>query len=127
MTFKDFQLISSKIKKTPLPGIDAQFKLAPMMRKKLGKEINVKSRNPKKAAVMALMYPKRNGELVMIFMLRKSYKGMHSNQIGFPGGKVGKVAAGLLHFFIQNQLPVCNYVTNLKKCCFYYLNNFCEN
>ena len=24
----------------------------------------------------------------MVFMLRKTYKGVHSNQIGFPGGKV---------------------------------------
>ncbi len=88
MTFKDFQHVASKIKKTPLPGIDAQFKLAPIMRKKLGKVVDLTSKNPKKAAVMALMYPKANGELVMIFMLRKTYQGVHSNQIGFPGGKI---------------------------------------
>lgn len=58
------------------------------MRKKLGKAIDVSSRNPRKAAVMALMYPNDLGEMIMIFMLRKTYKGVHSNQIGFPGGKV---------------------------------------
>lgn len=58
------------------------------MRKKLGKVIDVSSRSPRKAAVMALMYPNDLGEMIMIFMLRKTYKGVHSNQIGFPGGKV---------------------------------------
>lgn len=58
------------------------------MRKKLGKIIDVSSRKPRKAAVMALMYPNDLGEMIMIFMLRKTYKGVHSNQIGFPGGKV---------------------------------------
>lgn len=41
----------------------------------------------KKAAVMALFYPKQ--ELThMLLMLRTAYPGVHSQQIGFPGGKV---------------------------------------
>ena len=46
MTLKDFEELVPKIKKSSLPGIDSQFKLAPSIRKKLGKEINVDERNP---------------------------------------------------------------------------------
>ena len=88
MTLKDFEELVPKIKKSSLPGIDSQFKLAPSIRKKLGKEINIEERNPNKAAVLSLLFPDVSGEMQMVFMLRKTYKGVHSNQIGFPGGKV---------------------------------------
>jgi 8-oxo-dGTP pyrophosphatase MutT (NUDIX family) len=88
MTLKDFEELVPKIKKSFLPGIDSQFKLAPSIRKKLGKEINTEEFNPNKAAVLSLLFPDAMGEMQMVFMLRKTYKGVHSNQIGFPGGKV---------------------------------------
>jgi len=87
MTLKDFEELIPKIKKSSLPGIDSQFKLAPSIRKKLGKSINLSERNPKKAAVLSLLFPDSEGEMKMVFMLRKTYEGVHSNQIGFPGGK----------------------------------------
>lgn len=86
MIFSDFLNLVPKIENSTLPGINSQFKMAPEMRKKLGKTFNVNERNPKKSAVLALCYPK-NGETYMVFILRKTYKGVHSNQIGFPGGK----------------------------------------
>ena len=88
MTLKDFEALIPKIKKSSLPGIDSQFKLAPEIRKKLGREINIEERSPNKAAVLSLLFPDVNNEMQMVFMLRKTYKGVHSNQIGFPGGKV---------------------------------------
>jgi len=88
MTIKDFEELIPKIKKSSLPGIDSQFKLAPSIRKKLGKSINLSKRNPKKAAVLSLLFPDIDGEMKMVFMLRKTYEGIHSNQIGFPGGKI---------------------------------------
>lgn len=88
MTLTHFEELVPKIEKIALPGIDAQFKLAPEIRKKLGKTINVSARNPKHAAVMSLLFPDENNEMQMVFILRKSYKGVHSNQIGFPGGKL---------------------------------------
>ena len=91
MTLKDFEELVPKIKKSSLPGIDSQFKLAPSIRKKLGKEINIEERNPNIAAVLSLLFPDATGEMQMVFMLRKTYKGVHSNQIGFPGGKVEKI------------------------------------
>ena len=96
MTLDRFQKIIPKIEKSILPGIDSQFKLAPLMRVKLGKELNLVNLNPRKSAVTALLYPDENQELIMVFMLRKTYKGIHSNQIGFPGGKVEESDDSLL-------------------------------
>ena len=41
----------------------------------------------KKAAVLALFYPNSKNETCILLTLRASYKGSHSNQISFPGGK----------------------------------------
>ena len=62
--------------------------MAPAVRKKLIKERNTKSENPKKAGVMALFYPNEKQLTSLLLILRKTYEGVHSNQIGFPGGKV---------------------------------------
>ncbi|NQY05743.1 MAG: CoA pyrophosphatase [Flavobacteriaceae bacterium] len=86
MNFEHFLEIIPKIRKSELPGIDSQFKMAPEMRKKLGKQFDIDKRKPKKSAVLALFYPKEE-QMYMAFILRKTYKGVHSNQIGFPGGK----------------------------------------
>lgn len=37
---------------------------------------------------MALFYPDNTQEATLLLILRKSYPGIHSNQIGFPGGKL---------------------------------------
>ncbi|MGB0895780.1 MAG: NUDIX hydrolase [Flavobacteriaceae bacterium] len=95
MTLTRIEQLASKIEKIALPGIDAQFKMAPEIRKKLGKTINVAERNPKHAAVLALLCPDENNEVKMVFMLRKTYQGVHSNQIGFPGGKLEDTDANL--------------------------------
>ena len=89
MVFDDFLKQIPKIKNSNLPGIDSQFKMAPAIRKNLGKNFDIASRNPKTSAVLALLYPK-NKQVYMAFILRKTYKGVHSNQIGFPGGKTEK-------------------------------------
>ncbi len=46
-----------------------------------------KKKNPRKAAVMALFYPNAANETKILCILRKTYKGVHSNQVAFPGGK----------------------------------------
>lgn len=51
---------------------------------------------PRKAAVMALFYPNRKAETQLLFILRKTYKGVHSNQVAFPGGKAELEDASLL-------------------------------
>ncbi|MGB0778199.1 MAG: NUDIX hydrolase [Flavobacteriaceae bacterium] len=44
---------------------------------------------PKQAGVLALIYPK-DQESHIALMLRESYKGVHSAQVSFPGGKKEK-------------------------------------
>lgn len=51
---------------------------------------------PRQAGVMALFYPDPMGETRFLLILRKVYEGVHSGQIGFPGGKAEKGDRGLL-------------------------------
>lgn len=46
--------------------------------------------NPRKAAVMALFYPGNENRTQLLCILRKTYEGVHSNQVAFPGGKAEK-------------------------------------
>lgn len=88
MNFKDFSQQVSKIKDLPLPGETSHFKMAPEFRVAELKLARMKRKNPKKAAVLALFYPDEQNVSHLLLILRKTYKGVHSNQIGFPGGKV---------------------------------------
>ncbi len=76
----------SKLKKIELPGEYYHYQLAPKFRREELKRINDSFENPNYAGVVALIYPKAN-QAHMAFILRKTYKGVHSNQIGFPGGR----------------------------------------
>lgn len=51
------------------------------------KSNEIRKMNPKRAGVMALFYPDLEFETRLLLILRKTYNGVHSNQIGFPGGK----------------------------------------
>ena len=42
---------------------------------------------PREAGVLALFYPGKKGETLLLFILRKTYSGVHSGQMAFPGGK----------------------------------------
>ena len=87
MKFEDFLSNINHLKSTPLGGLEAQFKLAPTLR--LGYDAKkIKANNPKKAAVLALFYPNELGETTFLLTKRASYKGTHSAQISFPGGKI---------------------------------------
>ncbi len=70
-----------------LPGEVFHFKMAPIERLKELKENAYKINTAKKAGVMVLFYPAENLETRLILILRKTYKGVHSAQIGFPGGR----------------------------------------
>ena len=71
-----------------LPGEDAHRKLAPLMRIKELEKIDMGERQPNEAGVMAVFYPGTDGNTHLVLILRKTYQGVHSNQIGFPGGRV---------------------------------------
>jgi 8-oxo-dGTP pyrophosphatase MutT (NUDIX family) len=87
MTFREFEKRIVKIAKMELPGEAIQLKMAPIERlielKSNARELNTARR----AGVLALFYPAANKETHLVLILRKTYKGVHSAQIGFPGGK----------------------------------------
>ncbi len=88
MDFQDFKNRIPKLKKIALPGEEAQFKLAPNQRIEELARLNVEPNNPSHAGVMAVFYPGEAGNTQLVLILRKTYKGVHSNQVGFPGGRV---------------------------------------
>lgn len=45
------------------------------------------AKDPMLAGVLALCYPKPDGSTMILLILRKSYPGIHSNQVALPGGK----------------------------------------
>jgi len=88
MDFDFFLQNITKISDLALPGETAHLKMAPEFR--LEELIALRSikKDTKKAGVMALFYPDQYGSAHLLLILRKTYKGVHSNQIAFPGGKV---------------------------------------
>ena len=60
---------------------------------KLQKE---KYKTAKQSAVLALFYPNENKQTKIVLILRKAYKGVHSAQVGFPGGKLEESDSSLL-------------------------------
>jgi 8-oxo-dGTP pyrophosphatase MutT (NUDIX family) len=87
MDFQDFITHIPKIKQETLLGELAHQIMSPPERADLVKDIDFETINPKKAAVMMLFYPK-NKKTYLVLIVRNSYKGVHSAQIAFPGGKV---------------------------------------
>lgn len=85
----------SKIKKIDLPGQEAQLLLAPDFRKKSLK-LQYDTSSAKKAGVMILFYPNQDDQTHLVLILRKSYKGVHSNQVALPGGKVENQDSNLI-------------------------------
>ena len=71
-----------------MPGEASHHKMEPEVRKQLRQSKKNNVRQAKKAAVLALFYPARDHATQLLFILRKRYPGVHSNQVGFPGGKV---------------------------------------
>ena len=89
MNFELFLKNIEVFKNTQLPGIEAQFKLAPKMRLEYNAK-KIEANNPKIAAVLALFYPNQNKEVSLLLTKRANYIGTHSGQISFPGGKFEK-------------------------------------
>jgi len=78
----------SNIGHLPLPAEPSQFKMSPPFRLELIKQQQDKIKGAKQSAVLALFYPDKNNETKLVLILRKTYKGVHSAQVSFPGGKV---------------------------------------
>ena len=88
MNFKDLKRIIPKLKLSNLNSKTSQIKLAPSFRKEFIKLNSNKLLHSKKAAVTAALYADDSNLVRLILILRNTYNGVHSNQIGFPGGRV---------------------------------------
>lgn len=87
MDFSDFLKYVPKIAKESLPATIAHAKMIPPQRMELLNNQDFSQFNPKKAAVLMLLYPK-NDITHLALIVRNSYPGIHASQIAFPGGKV---------------------------------------
>ena len=87
MNFIDFINCIPRIQSEPLLAEVAHQIMVPPERIELLKKVNIQENNPKKAAVLILLYPKNN-RTHLVLIERNSYLGVHSSQIAFPGGKV---------------------------------------
>ncbi|MCK0145016.1 CoA pyrophosphatase [Arenibacter sp. F26102] len=96
MNFDEFSNRISKIENLELPGTASHYKMAPLFRLKELEAGKIIKKNPKRAAVMALFYPNITYQTNLLLILRNTYKGIHSNQIALPGGKVEKRDLNLL-------------------------------
>jgi len=74
---------------TPLPGVDAQYSMAP--RPRTGAErFNKPTPSAREGGVLVLFYLHKD-ELHLPLILRSTYEGVHSGQVGFPGGGAEEV------------------------------------
>ena len=86
MDFQYFLQFIPALVQTQLSASFSHEKMIPLERKVLLAKMDVKDIKPKEAAVTMLFYPK-NKETHLVLIVRNSYKGVHSAQIAFPGGK----------------------------------------
>ncbi len=84
--FQDFISQLTERLKQPLPGTDAQFKMASQFRLPADMEQFDLSK-ARKGAVLILLYPHED-KINTVLTLRPSYDGVHSGQVSFPGGKL---------------------------------------
>lgn len=88
MQFEEFIKVLERQLSQPLPGKEAQAMLRPYS--PLSPSLDPPALfTPKESAVMALIYPIANKPHLLLTE-RPIYKGAHSGQISFPGGKVEK-------------------------------------
>lgn len=71
-----------------LPGWEAQRKMINFSRPR-AEDVETIDPGANRGAVLILIYPK-DGEDHVVLILRNTYDGVHSGQVGLPGGKVEK-------------------------------------
>lgn len=78
-----------------LPGHDRFLRLSGYRRPDI-EEARAQEPPPRESAVMIALFP-QDGRLHTLLMLRPTYDGVHSGQVGFPGGKHEPGDASLEH------------------------------
>jgi 8-oxo-dGTP pyrophosphatase MutT (NUDIX family) len=69
----------------PLPGEEAQYRMAPAHRPRPSRDPSALA-GYRQSSVLVLLY-NDNGVLKTVLLKRHDYQGVHSGQVGFPGGK----------------------------------------
>ena len=105
----------------PLPGIAAQFDMAPVSRPKINiEDLNIN--DYKQSAVLILFCLDDQNNLFIPLIERYAYKGVHSAQISFPGGKFEEEDIHLQNtalrecfeeIGLQNEIEVIGKLTDL--------------
>jgi 8-oxo-dGTP pyrophosphatase MutT (NUDIX family) len=86
MDFQYFLKYVPHLAEASLPAMKAHAMMAPVERlESIQSPINSKVA-PRTAAVLMLFYPK-NEQTHLVLIVRNTYKGVHSAQVAFPGGK----------------------------------------
>ena len=70
-----------------LPGHKAHDDILPVLAQQR-KNAFQRDPNPRQSSVAATLFPLTDGEAQILLIERQSYDGVHSGQIGFPGGNV---------------------------------------
>ena len=86
MTIERIKELLQEAFTTKLPGKDAHVKMAPQPLD-LRRFTTSYSEQPKKSGVLLLFYPDQ-GAVYFPLIKRPQYPGVHSGQVGFPGGKM---------------------------------------
>lgn len=79
-----------------LPGKEAQYIMAPFRRKQREIEVLVEHAQPKLGGILVYLYPIGRQQYHILLTLRNEYKGAHSGQVSFPGGKMEPVDPDLV-------------------------------
>lgn len=95
---KSLEILLERQLKKSLPGIYAHRLMTPEISKNLLERPYPETAVP--SGVMILIYT-RDEEISLVFILRQSYMGVHSNQISFPGGKFDVTDANLTETAIR--------------------------
>ncbi|SFD19940.1 NUDIX hydrolase [Algibacter pectinivorans] len=115
MRFEEFLKSVSKIKNIPLPAEASHFKMVPEFRQEVLKEQGKAIKKAKQAGVLALFYPDKFENTKFVLILRNTYKGVHSAQIAFPGGKLEKEDATLQDTALREALEEVGVPTETVK------------
>ena len=78
-----------------LPGLASQLKAAPPFRE--GSYTSTDIYNARQASVLWLMYLNESSKWEGVLIQRSSYEGVHSNQVGMPGGEKDEVDLSDIH------------------------------
>jgi 8-oxo-dGTP pyrophosphatase MutT (NUDIX family) len=71
---------------SPLPGRAAQLRMAPLPRPDSESSLDQVRPDARRGGVLILLYPHLD-QIYLPLILRPTYDGVHSGQVGFPGGR----------------------------------------